>query len=298
MASISLHCGGSLVARDVAEAVETPPGTNTHKPVPHKTVITEVHAEIARRGLPIAKEQYALSCEGQRLFGLIDITDGPGMPDGMGVSLGFRNAHDKAWALGLAGGTRVFICDNLVFSGDVVRYRKHTSRIDAAKVIEGVMELVLEETHDFAAWMEGMKSIQLTDLQAKEIVIDMWDADALPIAAVKPAWHMYRDAADPARLVRRVGERKYLERVSGVGTDGGDIIKLSDLYGERTLWSLYNCCTEAFKPLRMDNQLRRSARLNPVFQRVYPLPPKAAKAALAIAAANEANTEAGGGDGL
>lgn len=290
--TIALHCGGQFVSREEASSVPTPEGTSTHKMVPHKVVIDEVHAEIERRNLPIAKAQYALSNEGQRLFGLIDIHDGPEMPDGMGVCLGFRNSHDKSWALGLAGGTRVFICDNLCFSGDVVRYRKHTSRIDASKVIEGVMELVLESTHDFAAWMDTMKDVNLSNTQAKEMVIDLWDMEALPINAVKPAWHLYRDAGDDARRVRRT-ESGMLIRTDGVGGDGDGSIKLADLYGPRTLWSLYNCVTEIYKPLRMDNQLRRCGRLNTVFQRIHPLPPKAARAEAAIAAAEEASQEAG-----
>jgi hypothetical protein len=41
-------------------------------------------------------------------------------------TVGLRNSHDKSFPIGIAFGSRVFVCDNLAFHGEHVIRRKHT----------------------------------------------------------------------------------------------------------------------------------------------------------------------------
>jgi hypothetical protein len=260
--NLMLHTGGTTATLDEVRAVVTPPATKSHKPVPHIEVVDVIKAELSNRGFPLLKESYGLSHGGARMFGVIDVTD-KGMPDGQGLALGFRNAHDKAWSMGYCGGPRVFVCDNLAFTGEVVRFRKHTSRIDPAKVADGLLEVVLHRVHLVAKWLDSFKAIPIKDVEAKALLLDMWRQEVLPTNMVKPAANLYLAAAQPGGLM--------LPR--GVGGDGAALTQdAHELYGPRNLWSLYNCVTETWKPLRNDNILRRSSRLNGVFGNLVPMP--------------------------
>ena len=46
-----------------------------------------------------------------------------------GLVIGLRNSHDKSFPSALALGNRVFVCDNLAFSGEIKLSRKHTKNI-------------------------------------------------------------------------------------------------------------------------------------------------------------------------
>ena len=58
--------------------------------------------------------------------------------------VGLRNSHDHSFCLGVSLGSRVFVCDNLAFSGEVRVARKHTNRIafDLPKLVNGAVGLL------------------------------------------------------------------------------------------------------------------------------------------------------------
>ena len=234
VASLIAHRGTSLVSRLELAALPPPqPRSRTHRCVPHVEVVAEILDELARRNLSVAKETYSLSPSGDRFFGVLDTTDEL-MPDGMGVAIGIRNSHDQSLALGICAGTRVFVCDNLAFSGEVIRYRRHTSRISTVEVVRGAVEQVLEATHREARWLENLKARELNDGVAKSLLIDS----------------LRRGACTAPQLKRIV--RSYFTRESDPS---------------RTAWRLYNSFTDVFKEQPPNLTLLRSRRLNALFVR-------------------------------
>ena len=257
------------VGLDVVKALPTPEPTATHRPVPHWQMVEEVHAEIASRGLAVAKESYGITQEGLRMFGVIDTVD-PAMPDGVGIAIGLRNSHDKAWAMGICAGTRVFVCDNLAFTGDVVRYRKHTSGIDPKVVVEGVLDMVLTHCHQEGQWLAKLKDVPVTETEGKALFMDLWRGEVLPTPMVKEAFNLWEAAAkEPHQPLHHILGVRDVDRGRPAGGDGF-AMTVGELYGPRSLWSLYNVVTEVWKPLRNDNLVKRSARLNKVFGNVIP----------------------------
>jgi len=56
--------------------------------------------------------------------------------------VGLRNSHDKTYPAGLVAGSKVFVCDNLCFSGEVRLSRKHTRHaVRDLKHLGGVVSL-------------------------------------------------------------------------------------------------------------------------------------------------------------
>ena len=172
VASLIAHRGTRLVTPLELAALETPePRSSTHRCVPHVAVVTEIMEELERRNLQVSKETYSLSPDNNRFFGVLDTRDRQ-MTDGLGIAIGIRNSHDQSLALGIAAGTRVFVCDNLAFTGEVVRYRKHTLKISARDVVSGAVDQVLDATHREVEWYDRLRVRVLGDTEVKTTMID------------------------------------------------------------------------------------------------------------------------------
>src|SRR6516164_9395617 len=128
------HCGGTYRTRAALASIPTPAGTDTWKPVPHFDLVTYLIDDLGRRGIAVVREQYAtVGRDGARLFGVMDLRiDDLDTPD-LATSLGLRGANDKTMAIQVIAAARVFVCDNLAFSGSdgaVVLKKRHTNRLD------------------------------------------------------------------------------------------------------------------------------------------------------------------------
>jgi hypothetical protein len=121
--SLMLHAGAKAVTYDELRAVTTPAGTDTHLPVPHHEIVEQMRFTLQFHGHDIAEEHHGITEDGMRYFGVLSLRSPYGDYTDM---LGLRNSHDKSLPIGIAFGSRVFVCDNLAFSADHVIRRKHT----------------------------------------------------------------------------------------------------------------------------------------------------------------------------
>lgn len=123
MASALLaHCGATYVTREALELYEPPEGTDTWKPVAHAELVDTIHEEIASRGLTVRKEQYAVQGGGDLLFATIDLeweSNGE-----YAAALGLRTSNNKKFPIQMVSGFRVFVCDNLCFSGEIIALKR------------------------------------------------------------------------------------------------------------------------------------------------------------------------------
>jgi len=190
--SLILHCGGKHSSFAEVAAVEVPQETESYRPVPHGDMIRLLGVELASRfGLkdPVAK--YGLNKGGAQLFGTFtyDLSkqqsdmevftqDNGNSIDGdyfkqYGLSIGFRNSYDKTLSAAFAGGSSVFVCDNLSFSGSSFTImRKHTPNI-WDDLVDMVIRKVRDLNKEFVrnVWgMESMKQFGLTLDRGYEIL--------------------------------------------------------------------------------------------------------------------------------
>ena len=112
-----------------AEVIAVPdvPFTRTFKPFHHRDIISVVKQGVQAVGLEIVKSEYVLAQNGQRMFGVFDLSQGTSE---LSWSIGIRNSMNKSMSIGITAGTRVFVCDNLCFSGEFLAFRRHTSGLD------------------------------------------------------------------------------------------------------------------------------------------------------------------------
>src|SRR5580704_7612526 len=107
MEGLMVHAGAEKLSREQLIEILPPEPTPTFKPIKHADLVDEVHNALARRQLSVVKEEYAVTQDGMRLFGCLDLT---ASANDFRFSIAIRNANDKSMRLGMVAGLRVFCC--------------------------------------------------------------------------------------------------------------------------------------------------------------------------------------------
>lgn len=230
MEGLLAHRGAQLVGRQDLLALPTPEPTDTHKPVAHATIVEAVVESLGFRNLAVVEDQYAVTPDGMRLFGVLTINV---EESGVRFAIGLRNSHDKSFSLALTVGYRVFVCDNLAFYGDFSPVvRKHSKRVDYAEVVDAAVGKMQRHFEPMKRQIEVWRDHQLPDARAKLLIYEAFIEERLDI---------------PKHLARTVHDVYFRPA--------------HPEFEPRTLWSLSNAFTAAFKVLDPVPRFRATARL-------------------------------------
>lgn len=232
MSRLMLHAGSNHATRDEVFAVDTPAPTATHYPVPHGTLVETIQDHVSTSGFRITNEEYGLWADGDRMFGVWAL-EGPDPDDDFQLAIGIRNSHDKMFSAGMAVGTRVFVCDNLAFSAEIVIARKHTRHImrDLDRMVADAAGQIGQAHVSQAQRIEAYKGTELTDEEVHDILIRSVDAQVIANSYIPGVLDNWRDP-----------EHEDFE--------------------ERNAWSLFNAYTETLKRANPVTLPRRTVRLH------------------------------------
>lgn len=223
--TLLLHSGASAVTYDDLRAVNTPEGTDSHVPVPHHEIVELVRYTLGFYGHEIVQEDHAIMPDGMRYFGLMTLRSAYG---DYGDVVGLRNSHDKSFPIGIAFGSRVFVCDNLALIGEHVIKRKHT--VKAKRELPGlVTEIVAPLQAQRLAQNQKLLAYQqaaLTDEAADHAILQMYRQDVIGVQAIghvlkaweepphdwggRTAWRLFNAAT--FALAGKVAERPALTK--------------------------------------------------------------------------------------
>jgi hypothetical protein len=230
MEGLMLHTGAQRFGRQDLLALTTPEGTATHRPVPHSKIVEAVIESLGFRKYEVVRDEYGVSPDGNRMFGFLEINEGGSE---VRFAIGLRNSHDKSFALGITVGYRVFVCDNLSFHGDFTPVtKKHSKNFDYIDVIGGAVDKMQRSFGPMQRQIDAWKGLTLPDIRAKEVIYEAFIASTLDV---------------PKHLARHV-HQAYFEPAYPE-------------FRERTMWSLSNAFTDAFKVLDPIPQMQATAKL-------------------------------------
>ena len=238
MEGLMAHAGAQKLLRGDLAQIPPPEPTETFKPIAHADLVNQVIEGLSFRHINVVRDEYAVSEDGMKLFGVMDLEAGM---DGARYSLGIRNANDKSMRLGLTVGYRVFVCDNMAFHGDftpvLAKHSKHFVLADAIDIGLGRMQRNFDPMRK---QIEGWQAKQLTDGTAKNIIYDAFLDDdlALPRHLLRPVHNAYFDPQYPE-------------------------------FAPRTIWSLTNAFTTALKGLDPIPQFKATAKLGEFFTTLH-----------------------------
>jgi hypothetical protein len=180
---LMLHSGANAISYDELRSVQTPDGTDSHVPVPHHEIVELMRYTLGFYGHDIAEESHAITPDGARYFGLLSLRSPYG---DYTDTVGLRNSHDKSFPIGIAYGSRVFVCDNLSFIGDHVIRRKHTVKARRelpallTDIIKPLQDQRVSQNQRFLAYRET----PLSDERADHAILDMYRKDIIGVKRI------------------------------------------------------------------------------------------------------------------
>jgi Txe/YoeB family toxin of Txe-Axe toxin-antitoxin module len=224
------HCGASKVDREFLRTLPLPEATRTHQPIPHIQIVDALTETLSFRHINVVRDEYAVTPDGMRCFGLLQLEYSY---QGVQFAIGFRNSNDKSLRLAMTVGYRVFICDNLAFKGDFTPVlAKHSKSLNLIDLVSVGVDKIQRNFEPLKTQINDWHSHRLNDRDAKEVIYDAFlDSDLKLPRYLLPAVHsLYFDP--------QIEEFK-----------------------PRTLWSLSNAFTSAFKELKPVKQFQVTAKL-------------------------------------
>lgn len=166
-------CGQNHVERAALSGVVLPAQTETHTPIAHDYLADMIQDRLNESGLKVINEGFVLARGGADMFGLFEV--GSKAKDEFATVVGFRNSHVKKLSAGLVIGRGVFVCDNLMFNGEIKFGRRHTNGIlnDLGGLIETAIGKVLPMKEAEDARVAAYKDAQITDQHADHLIVEM-----------------------------------------------------------------------------------------------------------------------------
>jgi len=244
--SLMLHAGSQEATMQDVLDTPTPPNTDTHFPIPHARLIGAVRRNVERSGWQVQDAEFGLwdakDVPGAQMFGIMTLN--PKLPDGIvsiddlapsdhGLVVGIRNSHNKLFSASMAIGSRVFVCDNLAFSGEITIARKHTRFIlrDLDRLVAQAVGKIsaLRVTQELR--IESYRTYELDDAQVHDLLIRSVDAKVMANSYIPKVLDEWREPSH-------------------------------EEFEARTAWSLFNGFTEVFKQTNPLDLSQRTTRLH------------------------------------
>ena len=203
--NLILHCGAAEVPRKALALVPTPRPTESWLPISHETFVQQIEEALPSFGLSVVQEAHAITHDGSRYFGLIQVQNGCSSDEYTWV-LGARNSHDKTIPAGLVAGSQIFICDNLAFSGEVQISRKHTPNIlrDLPGLVDNALTRLLGLFRFQDQRVERYKSVHLGEADAHDLTIKALDSGVVCASRIPDVLHEWREPRHAAFEPRTV----------------------------------------------------------------------------------------------
>jgi hypothetical protein len=174
------HVDTTRVSRQLVMDVVTPDRTKTWGVIGHGQLVETLTHAVENAGHRIVNQDYSLSGDGGKLFGAFTLDHATGE---LAWMIGFRNSVNKSMALGITAGNRIFVCDNMAFSGSFIQFRKHTGGLDTDKLQELANDAVGEmETRllSFENWHMSLKNYTLKRQDMEALTFRAVEQGVLP----------------------------------------------------------------------------------------------------------------------
>ena len=215
--------------------IKTPKPTKTWNPVAHDVLVNQILGQIDKMpNFELAGEpELGTSHDDLRCFGVMPLKS---TSSEFCMTVGFRNAHDKAFGIAMYGGFSVFVCSNLQAFSDYAVTTKHTSLVmdrlpiliqDGLKDIEidgKVNEDRITHYKEFGFQKNPYSTLSDSSAQVHDYVIQSLDKGIIPSDKIGKVLHEWRQPRH-------------------------------EEFEPRNMWSLNNCYTEVFKEYKSPEQL-------------------------------------------
>lgn len=179
-AKLILHRGARLVGSEELAAVPVPAPSRRWYPIAHHAVLDRVKGVLGEFGYAVRREQLALSRNDARFFGTLDLEST--LAEGVTLAVGIRSSLDQSVHLGFCAGSRTTVCDNMLFSAELMVRRKHTARAEQrfqADIAEAVAKLKGFRERE-SLRIERMRSTEVGPVAAESYILRGYERGIVP----------------------------------------------------------------------------------------------------------------------
>jgi len=171
-------------------------------------------------------------------------------------AIGVRNSLNKSMSIGICAGTKVFVCENLCFSGDFLAFRRHTSGLDIdelAFLAYKAVRSMIPRLKALEVWQMGLRNFALPDTHLKVLLVEIMTNNIIPpskfhhfsdiytnVYRENNLWSFHESATEVLResnLMTLPQKNKLLNKVIddyiGSLSSANDISSLGDFYQQR-----------------------------------------------------------------
>ena len=225
MTQLMYAASDKLTPRADLVHVPTPaPMGSRHQPYPFSRYVDQVEHTLSGYGFDILDQEYVVTHDDQQFFGLMEIQQHATDIDVVGakgwtIQVGLRGSHDQTLPRGLLLGSRVIVCSNLCFHGNIGQFKTMQTTHMASRLprlirecLQHIPDMVDEQDRVF----DRMKEREMKIQQGDSALVQMYR----------------RGAFNGAQLTRAISEWK----------------DPSFQHGPPSVWRLMNAGTEALKP--------------------------------------------------
>ena len=190
--TLMLHAGGEAIAYDTLRDLPVPDATESHVPIPHHHVVDMVRYALGFFGHELLEDHHAVTPDGMNYFGVLSLRSPYGDYTDM---VGLRNSHKKQFPIGIAIGSRVYVCDNLAFNADHVIKRKHTANAkrDLPGLVAEVIEPLGRARKAQALTFERYKALALPDALADQGIMSMYRRGVINLTRIGDVLKAYEE---------------------------------------------------------------------------------------------------------
>jgi hypothetical protein len=224
-----LHCGAQTIERADLTTLPLPEATPTFKPIAHSTLVDVLEEALAFRHIRIIGQEFAVSPDGMKLFAVLRVNADY---EGVGFAIGLRNANDRSMRVGIVSGYKVFCCDNLAFSGDFnPMLQKHSKNLDLVESVSIAVDRIQRQWQPLREAIDFKRNYGLEPDEARNMI-----------------YRLFTDYKLPVSLFRTVHKEFFVKP------------SYEEFY-DKSLWSLENAITTAFKKLKPIARYEQTGRV-------------------------------------
>lgn len=238
------QCGSKRCSLEELLTIQEPIKTKSYTPLNHYelAVNTLSIASDILKGYRFDGDSYALSSDGQKMFGVITFRKINGISqEDTKVAIGIRNSYNKTLSAAVVVGSTVIVCDNLIFAGDVKVMRKHQGKDMHEDLNDQIVTAIYKSQHQFTRIGEDVKRMQNIAMTQKQKYEFIGILTGEGILSPTQSTAAYKELWKPS----------YEEFM----TD--------------TVWSGYNCATEALKSSPVHQIIQRHSKLHQLTRKLY-----------------------------
>lgn len=252
MSVLSLHSGAELAQREELIEIPVPNATKTYCPVEHFKLLDLIEQAANDQGHEIEKLDIGIqsatrdkiTIPGAKMFSIMRLktSDEQLSGDDLRLDIGIRNSYDKTVAVGIVAGASVFVCDNMMITGEIQAVRKHTPNVwqDILPMVTAVLAMANKQHELDNLMKEIFKTISIETGAGLDLLGKM-------------AAHGFISIAGGNSSMFALAIREWTTPT------------FEEFHG-RNIWSLYNACTFGTKKSTMNNAMVDNAKVTCYFR--------------------------------